>query len=492
MLRPTSRFRPRDPPIRAVALPVPRTRIVGTPFISLIIGVFPPPHDGAFVLPRHFILGDLVVTGRKMRLGLSIRGHGYHPAAWRHPNVPADGTLHVEHYVRSTQIAERGKLDMIFFADGAGIRQGDNPRGSLSRTGRDMVELEPMTLLPALAMVTKHVGLVTTASTTYNEPYNLARKFATLDLISKGRAGWNVVASWSELEAQNFGLDTTLDYDTRYARSAEFVEVVKGLWDSWDDGALLFDKVTGQYFDEAKMHVLNHQGRFFKVRGPLNVAGMPQGHPVIVQAGASEQGRELGAATADVIYAIHGSLDAARSYYADVKGRMAKYGRAPDDLKIMPALCPVVGSTRAEAQAKYDQLQALIDPLAGLGSLYSSFGDLSGYPLDAPVPDAALGSQEHRSISAQLVERVRREKPTIRDLYLVPVSPAPQGSVRPLTLPMPCRSGSKQRHAMVLTSHQRHCPVAARISSRWWFPNFSAGLCSAPSMRAGLSAKTLA
>jgi N-acetyl-S-(2-succino)cysteine monooxygenase len=358
------------------------------------------------------------MTAGKMRLGLSIRGHGYHPAAWRHPDVPADATLHVEHYVQSAQIAERGKLDMIFFADGAGIRQGDNPPGSLSRTGRDMVELEPMTLLPALAMVTSHVGLVTTASTTYNEPYNLARKFATLDLISKGRAGWNVVASWSELEAQNFGLQTTLDYDTRYARSAEFVEVVKGLWDSWDDGALLFDKAAGRYFDEAKMHVLDHQGRFFKVRGPLNVACMPQGHPVIVQAGASEQGRELGAATAEVIYAISGSLEGARSYYANVKGRMAKYGRAPDDLKIMPALCPVVGRTRAEAQAKYDALQALIDPLAGLGSLYSAFGDLSAYPLDAPLPDGAMGSQELRSVSAQLVERVKREKPTIRELYL--------------------------------------------------------------------------
>jgi FMN-dependent oxidoreductase (nitrilotriacetate monooxygenase family) len=355
---------------------------------------------------------------RKMRLGLSIRGHGYHPAAWRHPDVPADGTLHVEHYVHSAQIAESGKLDMIFFADGAGIRQGDNPPGSLSRTGRDMLELEPMTLLPALAMVTRHVGLVTTASTTYNEPYNLARKFATLDLISKGRAGWNVVASWSEHEAQNFGLETTLDYDTRYARSAEFVEVVKGLWDSWEDGALLFDKAGGQYFEQGKMHVLNHEGRFFKVRGPLNVAGMPQGHPVIVQAGASEQGRELGAATAEVIYAIHNSLESGQSYYADVKGRMPKYGREPDDLKIMPALCPVVGHTRAEAQAKFDRLQALIDPLAGLGSLYSAFGDLSVYPLDGPVPDDALGTQEHRSMSAQLVERVRRERPTIRELYL--------------------------------------------------------------------------
>ena len=358
------------------------------------------------------------MSARTMRLGLSIRGHGYHPAAWRHPDVPADGTLCVEHYVRSAQIAERGKLDMIFFADGAGIRQGDNPRGSLSRTGRDMLELEPTMLLPALAMVTRHVGLVATASTTYNEPYNLARRFATLDLISKGRSGWNVVASWSELEAQNFGLETTLDYDTRYARSAEFVEVVKGLWDGWESGALLFDKATGLYFDEAKMHVLHHDGRYFKVRGPLTVAGMPQGRPVIVQAGASDQGRELGAATADVIYAISNSLDRAKEYYADVKGRMAKYGREPDELKIMPAFCPVVGRTRAEAQAKYDALQELIDPLVGLGALYSSFGDLSGYPLDGPVPDDALGVQELRSTSEQLVEWMRRERPTIRELYL--------------------------------------------------------------------------
>ena len=355
---------------------------------------------------------------RKMRIGMSIRGHGYHPAAWRHPDVAADCTLQVDHYVRSAQTAERGKLDMVFFADGAGIRQGDNPPGSLARTGRDMIELEPTMLLPALAMVTSRIGLVTTASTSYNEPYNLARRFATLDLISKGRAGWNVVGSWSEHEAQNFGLETTLDYDTRYARSAEFVDVVKGLWDGWDDGALLLDKANGRYFDEAKMHVLNHHGRFFKVRGPLNVACMPQGHPVIVQAGASEQGRELGAATADVIYAINGSIDAARAYFGDVKGRMAKYGREPDELKIMPAFCPVLGRTRAEAQAKFDQFQELVDPLAGLASLYAAFGDLSAYPLDGPIPDDAIGDLGMRSISAQLRERVRREKPTIRELYL--------------------------------------------------------------------------
>jgi FMN-dependent oxidoreductase (nitrilotriacetate monooxygenase family) len=227
-----------------------------------------------------------------------------------------------------------------------------------------------------------------------------------------------VVASWSEHEAQNFGLETTLDYDTRYARSAEFVDVVKGLWDGWDDGALLLDKAGGRYFDERKMHVLNHHGRFFKVRGPLSVTCMPQGHPVIVQAGASDQGRELGAATADVIYAINGSFDAARAYYADVKGRMAKYGREPEELKIMPAFCPVVGGTRAAAQAKFDELQELVDPLAGLGSLYPAFGDLSGYPLDGPIPDDAIGKLEIRSISAQLRERVRQEKPTIRELYL--------------------------------------------------------------------------
>ena len=358
------------------------------------------------------------MTGRKMRLGLSIRGHGYHPAAWRHPDVPADGTLHVEHYVHSAQIAERGKMDMVFFADGAGIRQGDTPPGSLSRTGRDMIELEPTMLLPALAMVTRHVGLVATASTTYNEPYNLARRFATLDLISKGRAGWNVVASWSALEAQNFGLETTLDYDTRYARSAEFVEVVKGLWDGWEDGALVLDKASGKYFDEAKMHVLDHRGQFFRVRGPLTVTCLPQGHPVILQAGASEQGRELGAATADVIYAIHESLDGARAYYDDVKGRMAKYDRAPDDLKIMPALCPVVARTRGEAQGKYDELQELFDPLAGLGSLFSTFGDLSGHTLNEPVPDGAMGDREFRGIAAGLAERARTEKPTIRELYL--------------------------------------------------------------------------
>ena len=353
----------------------------------------------------------------QLHLGMSIRGLGYHPAAWRHPDVPADGTLRFEHYARSAQLAEHGKCDLIFFADGIGLRERDIPRGSLARSGYEIVEMEPLTLLPALAVVTKHIGLVTTASTTYNEPFNMARKFATLDLISNGRAGWNVVTSWSEAEARNFNREQHVDYNTRYARAAEFVEVVKGLWDSWEEDAFRFDKQSGSFFDEGKMHVLDHKGKFFTVRGPLNVARPPQGHPVIVQAGASEHGRELAAATADLVYAVHPTREAARAFYADVKGRLGRYGRDEDDLKILPALRPVVGRTAAEAQAKFNQLQELLHPLVGLARLNHTFGDLSGYPLDGPVPLDKLGPAELRSISAQLLERVKRQNPTIRELY---------------------------------------------------------------------------
>jgi FMN-dependent oxidoreductase (nitrilotriacetate monooxygenase family) len=357
------------------------------------------------------------MSRKQMHLGMSIRGLGYHPAAWRHPDVPADGTLKFEHYARSATAAERGKCDLIFFADGIGIRERDIPRGSLARSGYEIVEMEPMTLLPALAVVTRHIGLITTASTTYNEPFNIARKFATLDLISNGRAGWNVVTSWSEAEAKNFNREQQVDYDTRYARAAEFVEVVRGLWDSWEEDAFLFDKRSGLFFDEAKMHVLDHRGRFFSVRGPLNVGQLPQVHPIVVQAGASEQGRELAAATADIVYAVHSSKPAARAFYEDIKRRLTRYDRSRDDLKILPALRPVVGRTVTEARAKYDQLQELLDPLVGLARLNQTFGDLSNYPLDGPVPIDMLGPAELRSISTQLLERTKRQNPTIRELY---------------------------------------------------------------------------
>jgi alkanesulfonate monooxygenase len=354
---------------------------------------------------------------KQMHLGMSIRGLGYHPAAWRHPDVPADGTLRFDHYARSAQAAERGKCDLVFFADGIGIRERDVPRGSLARSGYEIVEMEPLTLLPALAVVTQRIGLVTTASTTYNEPFHIARKFATLDLISNGRAGWNVVTSWSEAEARNFNREQHVDYDTRYARAAEFVDVVKGLWDSWEEDAFLFDKKSGRFFDPSKMHVLDHTGRFFSVRGPLNVGPLPQVHPIIVQAGASEQGRELAAATADIVYAVHPSKSAAQAFYADIKRRLPHYGRGGDDLKILPALRPVVGRTATDARAKFDQLQELLDPLVGLARLNQTFGNLSGHALDGPVPLDKLGPAELRSSSAQLLERVRRQNPTIRELY---------------------------------------------------------------------------
>ena len=350
----------------------------------------------------------------EMKLGLSMRYLGYHDAAWRHPEVPPGGATDFKYFLNSARIAERGKFDMVFFADGIGIRADDNPPGSLARTNRN-VELEPLTLLAALAAMTSHIGLVSTASTTYNEPYHVARKFASLDNISGGRAGWNIVTSWSEQEAWNFSRDTHLDYDTRYDRAKEFVDVVTGLWDSWDDDAFVHDKASGQFYDPAKLHVLNHRGKHFSVRGPLNAPRTPQGRPILVQAGAAEQGQEIAAANADVVYAAQVDLAGAKAYYAGLKARMTKYGRAPELLKVMPAVTTIVGRTRAEAQAKFDQLQELIDPLVGLASLFSSFGDLSGYPLDGPVPEPV--NAQVRSIAYNLWNLAQRENLTIRQFY---------------------------------------------------------------------------
>jgi len=350
----------------------------------------------------------------QMKLGLSMRYLGYHDAAWRHPEVPPGGATDFKYFLNSARIAERGKFDMVFFADGIGIRADDNPPGSLARTNRN-VELEPLTLLSALAATTTHIGLVSTASTTYNEPYHIARKFASLDNISGGRAGWNIVTSWSEQEAWNFSRDTHLDYDTRYDRAKEFVDVVTGLWDSWESDAFVHDKTSGQFYDPSKLHVLNHRGKHFAVRGPLSAPPTPQGRPILVQAGAAEQGQEIAAANADVVYAAQVDLAGAKAYYAGLKARMAKYGRAPDLLKVMPAVTTIVGRTRAEAQAKFDQLQELIDPMVGLASLFNAFGDLSGYPLDGPVPEPV--NARVRSIAYNMWNFAQRENLTIRQFY---------------------------------------------------------------------------
>ena len=353
---------------------------------------------------------------RQMKLGVSMIGLGYHVAAWRHPDVPADGSPNIAHSVHVAQTAERGKLDMVFLADAVGVREYDEPPGALCRFSNSS-RFEPLTLLSALSMVTQRIGLVATLSTTYSEPFHVARQFASLDHLSGGRAGWNVVTSVTPMEAQNFHYETTPDYDKRYGRAAEFVEVVRGLWDCWDDDALVRDKASGVFFDPAKMRVLNHKGEYFSVRGPINIPRTPQGYPVIVQAGASEQGQELCAATADVAFSAAASLANAQKYYASLKGRMAKYGRPTSHLHVMPGIMAVVGRSEQEAQDKYGQLQDLIDPKVGLAQLAASLGDLSAYDLDGPVPEDKINPRM-RSRAALMLDMARRNNFTIRQLYL--------------------------------------------------------------------------
>lgn len=352
---------------------------------------------------------------KSIKLGLSMRQLGYHAAGWRHPDVPAGGAMDIDYFVRVARTAERGLFDMVFLADGIGLREQDKPAGSLCRSNRN-VELEPLTLLSALAMKTERIGLVATASTTYNEPYHIARKFASLDHISHGRAGWNVVTSWSEAEARNFNREQHLEYDLRYDRAAEFVEVVKGLWDSWEDDAFVHDKESGVFFHDDKMHVLNHKGKHFSVAGPLTVARSPQGWPVIVQAGASEQGQEIAAASADIVFTAQTDLGDAKAYYSSVKQRLARYGRSEDDLKILPGLLPIVGRTKEEAKQKHQLLQDLIHPLVGLAHVYGPMGDLSSYPIDGPVPEPV--DPQLRSRAKVLLELARSRNLSIRELYL--------------------------------------------------------------------------
>lgn len=350
-----------------------------------------------------------------MKLGLSIRGTGYHAAAWRHAQVPAGGDLSFAHYLKVAEIAERGAFDMIFFADAVAIREDLSRREAIARTA-SLARLEPITLLSAIAARTSHIGLTATASTSYNEPYHIARKFASLDHISGGRACWNAVTSWSDAEAWNFGRDEHYDYAFRYGRAREFVEVVLGLWDSWEEGTAGRDKKSGIYFDPQKLHRLNHKGAHFSVRGPLNVERTPQGRPVVCQAGQSEEGQALAAATADIVFSAAQTLDAARVYYESVKGRLAAHGRSRDSLKVLPGILPIVGRDRDEAKRKYDALQALIDPEVGRSLVETLVGDLGDHPLDAPLPDLPA-TRTIRSLAGILNTIAQDGRLTLRQLY---------------------------------------------------------------------------
>jgi FMN-dependent oxidoreductase (nitrilotriacetate monooxygenase family) len=345
---------------------------------------------------------------RQMKLGLFLAPGGHHMAAWRHPDAYPAG-FSIDSYVTAAQVAESGCFDMLFVADVF----------SLTASGgrQDSLRFEPLTLLSALAMTTKRIGLVATATTSFNEPYNVARKFASLDHLSHGRAGWNIVTSSSTLEAYNFGREAHREHAARYRKAHEFVQVVRGLWNSWDHDAVIIDKASGIFFDAAKLHMLNHEGDEFSVRGPLTLPQCPQGHPVLVQAGSSEDGKNLASACAEVIFTIQRDLAGAQSFYADIKSRVAAFGRAPEHALVMPGVMPVVGRTRQEAQDKYDQLQALIHPQAGLAGLSRTLEtDLSGVDVEGPLPpiDIAKLSQ---SRAVGMVETARRDHLCVRQVY---------------------------------------------------------------------------
>lgn len=354
---------------------------------------------------------------RRMKLGLFVEPYGRHVAAWRHPNAQRDAGVSFQNFRAMAETAERGRFDFMFIADTNNVWENME---FFSRSDRSQV-LDPLQLLAALSVVTRHIGLIATTSTTYMQPYHVARTFASLDQLSGGRAGWNLVTSMFPGEAKNFGGASQMPHADRYARAEEFIDVVLGLWSSWDDDAFVQDKESGLFFDPAGLHILNHAGERFGVRGPLNVPPSPQGRPLVVQAGSSEPGMELAARTADVVFAAQQTMEQAKTFYAALKGRMGRFGRQPQDLSIMPGAFLMVGRTRAEAEDKYAALQELVHPEVGLSLLSNLIGvDLSGLPVDEPLPELPVtnAGTSHQKV---LIDRARRDGLTIRQLYAATV-----------------------------------------------------------------------
>ena len=354
---------------------------------------------------------------RQIRLGAFIMATGHHIAAWRHPQAEARAGHDIAHYRALAQTAERGLFDLVFVADSpAGWDGGQSPdiRARVSHSAH----FEPVTLWSALSQVTSHIGFVATASTTYEDPYLLARKFASLDHISKGRAAWNVVTTAADV-SKNFSIPGHPAHANRYERAEEFVDLVLDLWDSYEDDAIIADKQSGIFLDPDKVHATNHTGRVFNVAGPLNVARSPQGRPVVVQAGASEPGRELAARTAEAIFTANQTLADAQAFYADLKGRLTRHGRRHEDLVIMPGLFPVLGGTEAEARANYDEIQSLVHPVIAWSILkqYYVGVDLSGYSLDDKAPPLPSHTELNQS-RLKLVSDLAARGLTLRELYL--------------------------------------------------------------------------
>jgi FMN-dependent oxidoreductase (nitrilotriacetate monooxygenase family) len=355
------------------------------------------------------------VSRQKRQLGLSVfvQLYGTHGDAWRRPGVQAAGNPDLADWASLVQLMERGKFDFAFFADFVGRRGVDIGNGKQPR-GRNF---EPLTLAAALATVTTHIGLVATVNTNYDEPYNLARRLASLDHLSGGRIGWNIVSSMTETAAASFGVDSPLTPDQRYERGSEFVELSKQLWDSWDDGAFDYpDPEAGVAYDPGSAHPVHHRGPYYASDALLDIARPIQGYPVFFQAGNSETGREFAARHAEVIYAAAQTIEEAQAFYKDVKGRLAKYGREPDDLKVTPGLFYFLGKTRQEAQDKY---QSFLDAVDLSGKTRVLMGvDVSDYPLDEPLPDNIPEPLNGRGRWRQVVALGKRENLTIRELIL--------------------------------------------------------------------------
>ncbi|MDI9900402.1 LLM class flavin-dependent oxidoreductase [Rhodococcus sp. IEGM 1409] len=347
--------------------------------------------------------------GAQLRIGAFLLGCGHHSAAWRHRDSPVESLGDIAYYESLAQIAERGKLDAVFFADGHSVREPESGASWF---------LEPITALTAMARATANIGLVTTISTTFYTPFHAARLLASLDHISGGRAGWNVVTSMFDQEARNHGLEAMPDHASRYERADEFVEVALALWDSWSEDALILDR-AGRFADADKISRIDHDGKHFRVDGPLTVPRSPQGRPVLFQAGASEQGRDLAAQRAEAIYSVAYDLPSAQSYYADVKSRIERAGRDSAAVAVMPGLVTYVGSTVTEARAKKAELDLLLPTEQSIRQLSLFTGQTcEDWDLDAPVPplppvEAFTGPQGRYATILRIVEK---DAPTVREL----------------------------------------------------------------------------
>ncbi len=351
---------------------------------------------------------------RQMHLGAFMRPISIHTAAWRYPGGTPDANFNLKAIVAYAQRLEAAKFDAFFMADHLAVL--NMPMEALKRSAT-VTSFDPLTLLPAIAMMTEHLGLIATASTTFEQPYLIARRFASLDHISGGRAAWNIVTTSNPDAALNFGMDDQMEHAERYKRAREFYDVVTGLWDSWADDAFIRDTKSGIYFDPERLHVLNHKGKYLSVRGPLNIARPIQGWPVIVQAGASDAGRQLAAETAEIVFAGGGPLDDGRKLYADIKGRMDKLGRPREHLKILPGAFVVLGETESEARDKRAQLDSLVHFESGMAQLSINLGmDARTLDPDKPLPDVLPETNQSKSGRERAVAMAKREGLTVRQL----------------------------------------------------------------------------